>query len=82
MSDYTVPTVSPDSDIKLSEVAVSPSVVSSCLQSVKNTCSLDCIPAIVYKSCTSLLSFSSLLSLLFVRRYFRYVVRRYFCYYC
>ena len=56
MSDYTVPTVSPDSDIKLLEVAVSPSVVSSCLQSVKNTCSLDCISAIVYKCCTSLLS--------------------------
>ena len=39
-SDYTVPTVSSDSDIKLSEVDVSPSVVSSLLQSVKNTCLL------------------------------------------
>ena len=47
MSDYTVPTASPDSDIKLSEVDVSPSVVSSCLQFVKNTCSVDCIPAFV-----------------------------------
>ena len=56
MSDYTVPTASPDSDIKLSEVDVSPSVVSSCLQFVKNSCSVDCIPAFVYKCCTSLLS--------------------------
>ena len=56
VSDYTVPTVSPDSDIKISEVDVSPSVVSSSLQSVKNTCSVDCIHAFVYKCCTSLLS--------------------------
>ena len=56
MSDYTVPTVSLDSDIKLSEVDVSPSVVSSCLQSVKKACSGDRIPAFVYKCCTSLLS--------------------------
>ena len=32
VSDYTVPNVSPDSDIKLSEVDVCPSVVSSGLQ--------------------------------------------------
>ena len=56
VSDYIVPAVSPDSDIKLSEVVLSPSVVSSCLQSVKNTCSVACIPAFVYKCCTSLLS--------------------------
>ena len=47
MSDYIVPTVSPDSDITLSKVVVSPSVVSSCLQSVKNTCFVDYIPAFV-----------------------------------
>ena len=35
VSDYTVPTVSPDSDIKVSEADVSLSVFSSCLQSVK-----------------------------------------------
>ena len=56
MSDYTVPTVSPDSDINLSEVDVSPSVVSLFLQSVKNTCSVDCLLAFVYKSCAPLLS--------------------------
>ena len=56
VSDYTVPTVSPDSDIKISEVDVYPSVVSSSLHSVKNTCSVDCIQAFVYKCCTSLLS--------------------------
>ena len=56
MSDYTVPTVSPNSDIKLWEVDVSPSVFSSCLQSVKNACSVDCIPALVYNCCTTLLS--------------------------
>ena len=56
VSDYTVPTVSLDSDSKLSEVDVSPSVVSSCLQSVKNTCSVACIPAFIYKCCSSLLS--------------------------
>ena len=56
MFDYTVPIVSLDSDIKLSEVDVSPSVVSSCLQSVENTCSLDCIPTFDYNCSTSLLS--------------------------
>ena len=48
MSGYTVLTVSPDSDIKLSEVVLSLSVVSLCLQTVKNTCSVDCIPAFDY----------------------------------
>ena len=49
-------TVSPDSDIILSEVDESPSVVNSCLQSVKNDCSVDCVPAFVCKCCTSLVS--------------------------
>ena len=48
VSGYTVLTVSPDSNIKLSEVVLSLSVVSLCLQTVKNTCSVDCIPAFDY----------------------------------
>ena len=55
VSYYIVPIVSRDSDIKLSEVDVPPSVVSSCLQSNKNTCSVDCIPLFAYKCCASLL---------------------------
>ena len=64
VSDYTVPNDSPDSDIKLSEVDVSPSVVSSSSKFVKNTCSVGCILAFVYKCCKSLLS--SLASFLFL----------------
>ena len=65
MSKYIAPTVSPNSDIKLSEVDVSMSAVSSCLQSVRNTCSADSIPAFAYYSCTSLLP-------LFLVSYFYY----------
>ena len=46
--------VFPDSDIKLWEVVVPPSIVSSCSQSVKKTNSVDSIPAFVYERCTSL----------------------------
>ena len=65
--DYTVPTVSLDSDINLSNVNVSPLVVSLCLQFGKNTCSADCVPRFVYKCCMSLLS--PLVSFLFLHYY-------------
>ena len=63
LSDYSVPTVSPASDVKLSEVDVSPSVVNSCFQSVKNnTCTVDCIPAFIYNFPPLLVFFFTLLS--------------------
>ena len=53
-----------DSEIKLSEVDVSPSIVGELLAKCKETRSTDNIPAFIYKSCHSILS--PLVSFLFL----------------